>query len=83
MNDNCAAKDVVNDIFREEALLIDNLATDYEMKDDLIWALCRNLDLIRLRSLKKYNQKQFNENNKPRLNPHPAVRELLRKIKER
>jgi hypothetical protein len=84
MNSDKTSMELVREIFREEALLIENLATSYELSDDLIWALCRNLDLIRLRFLAKLiqdNQSQRARLN-PRPSPHPAVQELLRKLKE-
>lgn len=75
------SEELVSTLFREEALLIGRLAANHDLEDDLVWELCRNLDLIRLRFMKKIGQ---NKPNHFRFNssPHPAVRELLRKIKE-
>ena len=74
-------REVVGEVFREEALLIGCLATAHNLDDSLIWELCRKQDLIRSRILRKIDQHKPNgsQNNS---RPHPAVQELLRKIKE-
>ncbi|MCP4582102.1 MAG: hypothetical protein GY839_10820 [candidate division Zixibacteria bacterium] len=81
MTEQCEAKEVVSDIFREEALLIGGLATNYNLEDALVWELCRNLDLIRSRILRKID-KHREKAVQLKSSPHPAVQELLRKIKE-
>jgi len=84
MNQCCVSKSSIKELFREEALLIGSLAANYDMNDDLIWELCRNLDLIRIRFIKKHNQYDRQETSQigKKLHPHPAVQELLRKIKD-
>ncbi len=81
MNQCTALESSIAELFKEEALLIGSLAANYDMNDDLIWELCRNLDLIRLRFMKKIDQDQTGSNRFTKT-PHPAVQELLRKIKE-
>lgn len=78
------SKRLVQDMFQEEALLIGGLITTYDMSDDFIWALCRNLDSIRIKYLRKLRQQKQSQNPTAnlRLTPHPAVQELLRKVKE-
>ncbi len=81
MKSDQISEELVSTLFREEALLIGRLATNHSLEDDLVWELCRNLDLIRMRFMKKIGQDQA-EGSRFNSSPHPAVRELLRKIKE-
>ena len=77
--------EVLRDIFREEALLIGGLAISYEMSDELVWALCRNLDALRVKFLNRLEPASGSTNgSKPRLRlkPHPAVQELLRRLRD-
>lgn len=74
----------ISDIFREEALLIGSLAATHDLDDDVVWALCRNLDRIRLRFLRKLgraNRKRENPLNSLHTRAHPAVQELLRRVR--
>ena len=85
MSDSENPRRLLRDLFREEVLLIGSLAATHEISDDFLWALCRNLDLIRIRFMRKLKPaKGFDEDLRlqPKSKPHPAVQELLRKIAE-
>ena len=74
----------ISDIFREEALLIGSLAATHDLDDEVVWALCRNLDQIRLRFQRKLgraNRRRENPRNSLHAKPHPAVQELLRRLR--
>ncbi len=47
------ARDLINDLFEEEALVIGGLVAVHEMDDDLVWRLVKNLDVIRGKDLRR------------------------------
>ena len=74
----------ISDIFREEALLIGSITATHDIDDEVVWTLCRNLDQIRLRFLRKLgraNRRRKSPMDSIHAKPHPAVRELLRRIR--
>jgi len=80
------AKDLLNEVFEKEALVIGGLVALHEMEDDLVWRLIRNLDAIRSRALRSLDDSEFPEAEdsgarRPDLRPHPAIEEFLLKIR--
>ncbi|MDP2689021.1 MAG: hypothetical protein Q8P48_02800 [Deltaproteobacteria bacterium] len=78
------AKNLINDIFEEEALVIGGLAAVHEMDDDLIWRLIKNLDVIRSKAfhrLQDRTPKSESLEKKPNLKPHPAIEDFLRNLR--
>lgn len=80
------ARDLINDLFEEEALVIGGLIAVHDVHDDFIWRLVRNLDVIRgkvLRRLEDRTQPDVEEaqagHNK--LKPHPAIEDFLLKVR--
>jgi len=71
------AKELISGFCHEVALLVGSLITEYQTEDELVWELCRNLDALRLRYLSRL---ETQDQAGPM--PHPAVQELLRKIRE-
>jgi len=76
------AKDLINDLFEEEALVIGGLVAVYEMDDDLVWRLIKNLAVIRGRVLRRLENtapvsKDEPLPRRPILKPHPAIEEFL------
>lgn len=77
------AKDLINDLFEELALVTGGLAAVHEMDDDLIWRLVKNLDVVRgkaLRHLEDSTEKERPERC-PNLKPHPAIEDFLRTLR--
>lgn len=75
-------KALINDLFEEEALVIGGLVAVYEMDDDLVWRLVKNLDVIRRRILRRLEDKvpaeeEASATRRPILKPHPAIEEFL------
>jgi len=70
-------KELISGFCRETALLIGSLITEYDVEEELVWELCRNLDSLRLRYLGRLEDRKHAETV-----PHPAIQELLRKIKD-
>jgi len=80
------AKDLINDVFEEEALVLGGLVALHDIEDDLVWRLVRNLDAIRGRVLRSLKDSEFPDADepgpgRPDLRPHPAIEEFLLKIR--
>ena len=76
------ARDLINDLFEEEALVIGGLVAVHNMDDDLVWRLVKNLDVIRARTLRRLNDEPPDDDAKPwyrrpNLKPHPAIEDFL------
>jgi hypothetical protein len=83
MTETQTTRTIIKEIFREEALAIGGLAASHPVNDDFLWELCRNLDLIRIRVMRKLKPANGLDGDLqplPKSKPHPAVQELLRKI---
>ena len=75
------AKELINDLFEEEALVIGGLVAVHEMDDDLVWRLIKNLDVIRGKVLRRLEDKALVDGasppQRPNLKPHPAIEDFL------
>jgi hypothetical protein len=76
------ARDLINDLFEEEALVIGGLVAVHKLDDDLVWRLIKNLDVIRMRTLRRLNDEPADDEAKswyrrPNLKPHPAIEDFL------
>lgn len=77
-------RNLINDIFEEEALVIGGLAAVHQMDDDLVWRLVKNLDVIRgkaLRRLEDRTSKSEDPERGPNLKPHPAIEDFLQNLR--
>jgi len=77
------AKALINDLFEEEALVIGGLVAVYELDDDLVWRLMKNLDVIHGKILRRLEDQVPADEplRRPNLKPHPAIEEFLRSIR--
>jgi len=77
------ARSLINNLFEEEALVIGGLVAVYEVDDDLVWRLMKNLDVIRGRILRRLEDQTPADElpRRPNLKPHPAIEEFLRSIR--
>ena len=74
------ARDLINDLFEEEALVIGGLVAIHEMDDDLVWRLVKNLDVIRVKILRRLDDEGAHddvETRRPDVRPHPAIEDFL------
>lgn len=76
------AKELILDLFEEEALVIGGLAAVHKIEDDVIWRLIKNLDVIRRKILRRLEDKPPEEGEaasprRPNLRPHPAIEDFL------
>ncbi len=86
MVSNARVKEIVDDLFEEEALVIGGMAAVHELEDDLVWRLVRNLDDIRRKVLRRIDEKVpdgvgANVASSPNSRRHPAVEEFLLRLK--
>lgn len=73
-------RELVDDLFEEEALVIGGMVAAYEMDDDLVRRLMSSLDVIRKKVLLRIETQE--DGSEPKLNrssfdPHPAIEEFL------
>ncbi|MGQ9589916.1 MAG: hypothetical protein ACUVYA_06440 [Planctomycetota bacterium] len=76
------ARELINDLFEEEALVIGGLVAVHEVDDELIWRLVKNLDVIRGKVLRRIEDKAPVDGDgppprRPNLKPHPAIQDFL------
>ena len=86
MIEKAEVRQLINDLFEEEALVIGGLVAVHRLDDDLIWRLVKNLDVIRGRFLRRIDAREASENgNSPappaNLKPHPAIEDFLLNIR--
>jgi hypothetical protein len=80
------AKNLINDLFEEVALVIGGLAAVHEMDDDLIWRLVKNLDVIRGKLLRRLDDRTSESGvpeRRPNLKPHPAIEDFLQNLRRK
>ncbi len=79
-------RDLINDLFEEEALVIGGLVAVHEMDDDLVWRLVKNLDVIRGKILRRLQDDVTADEDgtpprRPNLRPHPAIEDFLLSVR--
>lgn len=79
-------KELIADLFEQQALVIGGLVAIHKVEDDVIWRLIRNLDVIRRRFLKRLEDKDPGDDGggppkRPNLKPHPAIEDFLLAIR--
>ena len=75
-------RELIDDLFEEEALALGGLVAVHEIEDDLVWRLVRNLDVIRARVLKRIDGEEENPSTKESIpRPHPAIEDFLASLR--
>jgi hypothetical protein len=80
MTKDCNSKAVVREVFDDVALLIGSVASARRLPDDLVHALIKRLDRVRVRTLSRLSDDHVytdlhNNAEPPRI--HPAVEDFL------
>lgn len=75
-------KELIADLFEQQALVIGGLVAIHKVEDDVVWRLIRNLDVIRRRTLRRLENKDPDDEGggppkRPNLKPHPAIQDFL------
>lgn len=81
------ARELITDLFEEEALVIGGLVAVHKMDDDLVWRLVKNLDVIRGKILRRLEDKALPDDattapRRPHLKPHPAIEDFLLSLRK-
>ena len=76
------ARDLINDLFEEEALVIGGLVAVHVVDDDLVWRLVKSLDVIRGKILRRIEDEESereitHQSHGPNLKPPPAIEDFL------
>lgn len=78
-------KELIDDLFEEEALVIAGLAAVHEVDDELVRRLMSNLHVIRGRALRRLAVEPAGgsvaASQPDSLSPHPAIDEFLRSLR--
>ncbi|MBI3722355.1 hypothetical protein HY251_00140 [bacterium] len=74
---------LIGELFEEAALLIGGLIATYDVEDEFIWRLMRNLDLLRQRIFECLEAEEPKTPPAPpnRASPHPAVQHFLSQLR--
>ena len=80
-------RELITDLFEEEALLIGGLVAVHKVDDDLVWRLVKSLDVIRGKILRRLEEKELPEDEatpfrRPNLKPHPAIEDFLLSLRK-
>jgi len=84
--DRQALRELVTEIFEEEALLLGGIVAVHSVDDEVVWRLVRGLDRLRHRVLQRVDRAEVAPANRPRrgngTEPHPAIERFIRAIHE-
>ena len=77
------AKQLINDLFEEEALVLGGLVAVHQLDDDLVWRIVNNLDVIRGKVLRRIDKKDSCHKvvDGSSLEPHPAIEDFIQNIR--
>jgi len=71
-------RELVLDIFEQEALMIGGMVAVHQIDDYLVWRIIKDLDTIRLRTMRQLDAISGDaEVRRPNLEPHPAIEDFL------
>lgn len=81
------ARELITDLFEEEALVIGGLVAVHEVDDDLVWRLVKNLDVIRGKVLRRLEDKETTDDiaappHRVHPKPHPAIEDFLLSLRK-
>ncbi|MFH1022104.1 MAG: hypothetical protein V1809_01805 [Planctomycetota bacterium] len=79
-------KQMIRDIFEEEALVIGGIVAVHGIDDGFIWRLMKNLDAIRVKALRRADANVTPDASaslavQPNIKPHPAIEDFLLNIR--
>lgn len=80
------ARELITDLFEEEALVIGGLVAVHKVDDDLVWRLVKSLDVIRGKILRRLEDNELPDDasvplRRP-LKPHPAIEDFLLSLRK-
>jgi hypothetical protein len=80
-------RELITDLFEEEALLIGGLVAVHKVDDDLVWRLVKSLDVIRGKILRRLEDNELSDDiavapRRPNLKPHPPIEDFLLSLRK-
>ena len=80
------ARELILDLFQEEALVIGGLAAVHNLDEDLVWRLMKNFDALLTKTLERVQESDGAGRNHPKdehlkVTPHPAIEDFLLKLR--
>ena len=84
--DKTEVRELINDLFEQQGLVIGGLVAVHKVDDDLVWRLIRNIDGIRRKFLRRLEEKTPDDegggtSQRTELKPHPAIEEFLLSVR--
>ena len=77
-------RQLLSDLFEEQALVIGGLVATHHVGDAAVWSLMRAFDAIRHRALSRVecpaHTERYEDRGEPQVGRHPALEEYLRKV---
>jgi hypothetical protein len=84
--DRQAVREIVTEIFEEEALLLGGIVAVCPVEDEVVWRLVRGLDRLRRRVMQRLDDAAHaapaDRSPGAGAEPHPAIERFLREIRE-
>jgi hypothetical protein len=83
--DRDSVRELLTELFEEEALLLGGVLAVNPASDDFTWRLVRGLDALRQRFLRRIDEapgEHAGRCERSRIEPHPAIEHFLRVIRE-
>jgi hypothetical protein len=84
--DRQAVREIVTEIFEEEALLLGGIVAVCPVEDEVVWRLVRGLDRLRRRVMQRIDDASpaapADRAQAAGAEPHPAIERFLREIRE-
>jgi len=78
-------KELINDVFEQQALVLGGLVAMHGMEEELVWSLVRSMDTIRTRTLRSLDcagpAEEDAGEGRVDLKPHPAIEDFLLKLR--
>ena len=76
-------KELLMDLFEEEALIIGGLVATHKFEDGFVWDLMSGIDAVRRRFFPRIEESK-DEDSEPevKLKPHPAIEEFLLRLRQ-
>ena len=80
------ARELIDNVVEDEALVIGGLVAVRGLEDDIVWRLIRSLDVIRGKALRSLDEKEsvgtaIPRAEGPEMKPHPAIEDFLLKLR--
>jgi len=78
-------KELLTELFKEEALIIGGLIATHKVEDGFIWDLMSGIDAVRRRffpRLEEVESKDEDSEPEVKLKPHPAIEEFLLRLRQ-